>query len=95
MIIDLSVLFSKVWHVKRHDFFKKGIPFSTKGGNLNICFVSLAFSADSAKKTSDEIIGVIAGSVAGVVIISAAVVAVILIYKKYKARVRPIGHNSE
>lgn len=52
-------------------------------------------SLDSATKTSDDIISIIAGSVAGVVIFVAIVVTVILIYKKYKARVRPIGHRNE
>lgn len=69
--------------------------FSAKGGYLKFCLVSLAPSLDSAKKTSDDIIGIIAGSVAGVVILVAAVVAVILICKKCKARVRPIGHRNE
>lgn len=72
--------------------FQKKYFFPRKRVNLKFCFVSLAFSLDSAKKTSDDIIGRIAGSVAGVVILVAAVAAVILIYKKYKARVRPIRH---
>lgn len=72
--------------------FQKKYFFPRKRVNLKFCFVSLAFSLDSAKKTSDDIIGIIAGSVAGVVILVAAVAAVILIYKKYKARVRPIRH---
>lgn len=72
--------------------FQKKYFFPRKRVNLKFCFVSLAFSLDSAKKTSDDIIGIIAGSVAGVVILEAAVAAVILIYKKYKARVRPIRH---
>lgn len=59
--------------------------FSAKRGYLKF----------SAKKTSDDIIGIIAGSVAGVVILVAAVVAVILICKKYKARERQIGHRNE
>lgn len=69
--------------------------FSAKRGYLKFCFVSLAPSLDSAKKTSDDIIGIIAGSVAGVVILVAAVVAVILICKKCKARERQIGHRNE
>lgn len=82
-------MFLKLW---RHEISEKKYFFPRKRVNLKFCFVSLAFSLDSAKKTSDDIIGIIAGSVAGVVILVAAVAAVILIYKKYKARVRPIRH---
>lgn len=94
MIIYLTVLFSKLLNVEKHEISERNTFFSRKRGNLKFCVVSLAFSLDSAKNTSDDIIGIIAGSVAGVVILVAAVVAVILIYKKYKARVRPIGHRN-
>ncbi|XP_052719398.1 uncharacterized protein LOC128191368 [Crassostrea angulata] len=69
---------------------------ATGTGTLTLsAYKSCSPSSDSAKKSSDDMIGIIAGSVAGVVILVAAVVAVILIYKKCKARVRPIGHRNE
>lgn len=52
---------------------------------LTLCFVFLAFTSGTTVETSGDSIGVIVGSVTGVVLlVAAAEGAGILIYKKYQ-----------
>lgn len=58
-------------------------------------YVPLAFTSDSAPESSSNI-GLIAGAVAGVLVIIAVAVAVgIVLYKKHKARIKPNEHSDE
>lgn len=52
-----------------------------KNNDIKVCSAFSAFISDVTTETSDDNVGVIVGSLAGVVLV-AAVVAVVLIYKK-------------
>lgn len=58
-------------------------PSLLKKGYSEFCFVFPAFISDTTESSSDNI-GVIAGSVTGVFLLVAVVVAGILLYKKYQ-----------
>lgn len=53
-----------------------------KNNDIKVCSAFSAFISDVTTETSDDNVGVIVGSLAGVVVLVAAVVAVVLIYKK-------------
>nr|XP_034301355.1 uncharacterized protein LOC105324560 isoform X1 [Crassostrea gigas] len=53
-----------------------------------------AFTSDSAPESSSNI-GLIAGAVAGVLVIAVAVAVGIVLYKKHKARIKPNEHSDE
>lgn len=53
-----------------------------KNNDIKVCSAFSAFISDVTTETSDDNIGVIVDSLAGVVVLVAAVVAVVLIYKK-------------
>lgn len=52
------------------------------------------FTSDSAPESSSNI-GLIAGAVAGVLVIAVAVAVGIVLYKKHKARIKPNEHSDE
>lgn len=57
-------------------------------------YVPLAFTSDSAPESSSSI-GLIAGAVAGILVIAVAVAVGVVLYKKHKARIKPIEHSDE
>lgn len=71
--------------------YKKGVRFIS----CFLCsYVPLAFTSDSAPESSSNI-GLIAGAVAGVLVIAVAVAVGIVLYKKHKARIKPNEHSDE
>lgn len=62
-----------------------------KNNDIKVCSAFSAFISDVTTETSDDNVGVIVGSLAGVVVLVAAVVAVVLIYKKMSAN--PLSNN--
>lgn len=57
-------------------------------------YVPLAFTSDSAPESSSSI-GLIAGAVAGILVIAVAVAVGVVLYKKHKARIKPNEHSDE
>ncbi|XP_065932877.1 uncharacterized protein [Magallana gigas] len=63
--------------------------------NVFHCFSETCpFTSDSAPESSSNI-GLIAGAVAGVLVIAVAVAVGIVLYKKHKARIKPNEHSDE
>uniref|UniRef100_K1QKA6 Uncharacterized protein n=1 Tax=Magallana gigas TaxID=29159 RepID=K1QKA6_MAGGI len=61
---------------------------------MNVLNVRNSFTSDSAPESSSSI-GLIAGAVAGVLVIAVAVAVGIVLYKKHKARIKPNEHSDE
>lgn len=57
-------------------------------------YVPLAFTSDSAPESSSSI-GLIAGAVAGILVIAVAVAVGVVLYKKHKAKIKPNEHSDE
>lgn len=68
---------------------------ATGSGTLTFsAYKTCPFTSDSAPESSSSI-GLIAGAVAGVLVIAVAVAVGIVLYKKHKARIKPNEHNDE
>lgn len=68
---------------------------ATGTGTLTFsAYKTCPFTSDSAPESSSSI-GLIAGAVAGVLVIAVAVAVGIVLYKKHKARIKPNEHSDE